>query len=198
MLVGAGSQSSHDTTPPSRCCFVSIKVSSVCLFVDDCIEAEPAVPDLSRIIAVARADQVLVGVWPDRGHPHGVLVELDGRRWVLYNNPQVQTDWIAALAGPGGEPVAGSELALPCMPGEEDVPFTWWGRFRDASHPLPELSHPCGPQPKLSIRPSCRLPLWRQPSLSDGRQRVYLAVRYLHDPYPRESWPRVAGRRRHD
>lgn len=102
---------------------------------------------LSRIYGVADADQVLVGIWSDRGEPRGVLVELDGRRWVVYQNLQMSTGWVTALAGPGGAPIAGSELALPCVPGEQGVPLTWWGKFRDGSDPLPEPTRHGGVEP---------------------------------------------------
>jgi hemerythrin superfamily protein len=93
---------------------------------------------LSRIYRSADADEVLAGIWYEGQQPQGVLIELDGRRWVVYQHMQMSTGWVAALAGPDGAPIPGSELALPVLPGEQGgVPRTWWERFRYGTHPLP-------------------------------------------------------------
>ena len=65
-----------------------------------------------------------------------LVVELDGRRWVLHPNPDGSGGWIIALSTPRGEPEPGSELLLPLMSGEV-FPWAWWCRFCEATDPLP-------------------------------------------------------------
>lgn len=139
---------------------------------------------LSRIYGVADADQVLVGVWSDRGEPRGALVELDGRRWVVYQNLHMSTGWVTALAGPGSAPIAGSELALPCEPGEQGVPLTWWRRFRDGSHPLPEPTRHGGVESAAVILPLSELTGSAEkpdgPTLVTAHDREALTTAILH------------------
>ncbi len=84
------------------------------------------------------ADGVVVGTWPSSGEPRGVLVMVDDRCWMVYRDETFGLGWAVCLVGPSGVPVTGSELWLPLVPGETDVPGTWWRRFCDATCPLPE------------------------------------------------------------
>ena len=76
------------------------------------------------------------------------MVEVDGRRWMLYPRPDGSGSWTVALPTPRGEPEPGSELLLPLMPGER-FPWVWWTRFCQATDPLP------APPPGAALPAAC-------------------------------------------
>lgn len=118
---------------------------------------------------VVPADQVMVGMWPASGQPLGVLVELDGRRWLVYVDQKWQLGWVTAVMDDDGQPEDGSELWIPFVDGEAGVPHTWWRHFCDASEFLPEswnLHDPPSPV-DLTDRPA------------DGRQRFVVVANRL-------------------
>jgi len=94
---------------------------------------------LAVIEAVVRQDGVYVESRSAGDHQSAVVVELDGRRWLIYPHPDGSGRWVVALPTPLGDPEPGSELLLPLMPGEV-FPWVWWTRFRQATELLPELT----------------------------------------------------------
>lgn len=94
---------------------------------------------LAVIEAVARQDGVYVESCSAGDHQSAVVVELDGRHWLIYPHPDGSGRWVVALPTPLGDPESGSELLLPLMPGEV-FPWVWWIRFRQATELLPELT----------------------------------------------------------
>ena len=95
------------------------------------------------IPAVASLNELLLGA-PAPTCQHPLLVELDGRRWMLYPRLDGSGSWTVALPTPQGVLEPGSELLLPLMPGER-FPWVWWARFVQATHPLIAAPPPAGP-----------------------------------------------------
>jgi len=91
------------------------------------------------IEAVTRHDGVYVDSCSAADHQFAVIVELDGRHWLVYPHHDGSGRWVVALPTPLGDPDPGSELLLPLMPGEV-FPCVWWTRFRQATDPLPDLA----------------------------------------------------------
>jgi trehalose 6-phosphate synthase len=102
---------------------------------------------LSRIETLARSDSVFDGLWCSGGDTRAVYIKLDGRRWLIYDDAQSGVGWVAALTDPAGRPLPGSELWLPFLESETDMPLTWWRHLHDGTRSLPTRWKHCSPPP---------------------------------------------------
>ena len=105
-----------------------------------------AAPGLALIENLARSDSVFDGVWSWKGTTRAVYIRLDGRRWLVYD-AQSGVGWVAALTDLAGEPLPGSELWLPFVGREAQLPLTWWRHLYHGTRSLPARWKHCAPPP---------------------------------------------------
>jgi trehalose 6-phosphate synthase len=145
---------------------------------------------MDRIEALARTDNVFDGLWRPNGKVQAVCIKLDGRRWLVYDDPVSGWGWVAAVVGADGDPVAGSEVWLPFVGSDTDIPLSWWRHLRDGTRTLPaRWRDTCPPLPGLSSA--------ARSSGGDGRRRNEdglvvvanrLPVRLLDPPRQGRRW----------